>query len=128
MTIPIWVPLQAIFIIHDRQITRHGGASGIRDTALVEAAAARPLNKFVYGETHIFDCASAYAYGLSKAHGFVDGNKRTAFVTMATFLRLNGWAIKPDPLDGVRMMENLAQDLLTEQGFAQTIQEMATQV
>jgi hypothetical protein len=26
---PIWVPLQAILIIHDRQIARHGGASGL---------------------------------------------------------------------------------------------------
>jgi death-on-curing protein len=35
MTPPVWVPLAAIVIIHDRQISRHGGAPGMRDAALL---------------------------------------------------------------------------------------------
>jgi len=48
----------------------------------------------------------------------VDGNKRTAFVTVLTFLRLNGHGFRPDPVEGVRMMEDLASGKLGEAAFA----------
>lgn len=63
--------------------------------------------------------AAAYAYGIAKAHAFVDGNKRTAFVTAAAFLRLNGFGIRPEPIEGVRVMEDLSQDVLSEDEFAE---------
>lgn len=128
MTVPIWVPIQAVYIIHDRQIARHGGASGLRDEALLESACSRPQNKFSYQQADIFQCGAAYAYGIGKAHAFVDGNKRTAFVTAATFLRLNGWAIKPDPAEGVQAMEHLATDALSEDQFCEWLKKIATPV
>jgi len=115
---PIWVPLQAILIIHDRQIARHGGTAGIRDIDLLEAAVERPRNKNAYGSPSLGELAAAYAFGIAKAHAFVDGNKRTAFVTAATFLRLNGFAVRPDSLDGVRAMEDLASGIMSEEVFA----------
>lgn len=118
MSIPIWVPLRAVISFHDRQIARHGGASGMRDLTLLEAACARPLNRAAYGETDLHVLAAAYAFGICKAHAFVDGNKRTAFVATLTFLRLNGLQMQPDPADGVRMMEDLAADKVTEAVFA----------
>jgi len=62
--------------------------------------------------------AAAYAFGLAKAHGFIDGNKRTAFVVAFTFLRLNGYVFQPDPAEGVRMMEDLARNAVSEAEFA----------
>ena len=118
MSEPIWVPLQAVLIIHDRQIARHGGSAGVRDIQLLEAAMQRPRNKAAYGEPSLEDIAAAYAFGIAKAHAFVDGNKRTAFVTSATFLRLNGFGLRPDPFDGVRAMEGLASGLMSEEAFA----------
>jgi death-on-curing protein len=115
---PVWVPLQAVLIIHDRQIARHGGASGMRDIQLLEAAVERPRNKAAYGEPSLGEIAAAYAFGIAKAHAFVDGNKRTAFVTSATFLRLNGFGLRPDPLEGVRAMEDLASGIISEETFA----------
>jgi death on curing protein len=38
MSDPIWVPLIAVYVIHDRQISRYGVASGLLDKALLEAA------------------------------------------------------------------------------------------
>ncbi|WP_299814284.1 type II toxin-antitoxin system death-on-curing family toxin [uncultured Jannaschia sp.] len=118
MTAPVWVPLPAIRIVHDRQIARHGGAPGLRDAGLLEMGAARALNRAAYGTPSLFALAAAYAYGIAKAHAFVDGNKRTAFVTALTFLRLNGLAFRPDPVEGVRMMEDLAAGAVTETAFA----------
>ena len=56
-----WAPAQAIHIIHDRQIARHGGASGLRDEGLLQGALQRPINKWQYENTDTFGCAAAYA-------------------------------------------------------------------
>lgn len=48
----------------------------------------------------------------------MDGNKRTAFVTVLTFLRLKGWAFRPEPVEGVRAMKDLARGVLSEEDFA----------
>ena len=115
---PVWVPLRAIVVIHDRQISRHGGSSGLRDLALLEMGCARAMNLFAYAQPALEEIAAAYAFGLARAHAFVDGNKRTAFVTSVTFLRLNGYAFRPDQKEGVRMVEDLAAGEITEAQFA----------
>jgi death-on-curing protein len=46
-------------MIHDRQIARHGGASGILDEGLLENALQRPVNKWQYEDADIFECAAA---------------------------------------------------------------------
>lgn len=117
MTEPTWVPLAAVLAIHDRQISRHGGAPGMRDQALLEMGCARATNLAAYTDAGLAEIASAYAFGISKAHAFVDGNKRTAFVTALTFLRLNGYSVRPQPIEGVRMMEDLASGRVSEADF-----------
>ena len=119
MTPPVWVPVAAVIIIHDRQISRHGGAPGLRDRALLEMGCARAVNRDAYAsEADLAEIAAAYAFGIVKAHAFVDGNKRTGFVTALTFLRLNGYGFRPDPILGVRMMEGLATGEVDETVFA----------
>lgn len=119
----IWVPLAAVTAIHDRQIARHGGAPGLRDQALLEMGCARAMNLAAYESAGLSEIAAAYAFGIAKAHAFIDGNKRTAFVTAITFLRLNGHAFRPDPVEGVRMMEDLASGDLTEADFASWLEQ-----
>lgn len=128
MTSPIWVPLAAVIAIHDRQIARHGGAPGMRDRSLLEAGCARPLNQAAYGMPTLPELAAAYAYGIAKAYAFVDGNKRTAFVTALTFLRLNGLGFRPDPVQGVHMMEDLASGDVTEAAFAAWLSTAMTEL
>lgn len=115
---PRWVPTPAVIVIHDRQIARHGGASGIRDRGLLDSGLARPLNRFAHGETDLHTLAANYAFGIAKAHAFVDGNKRTAFVTAVTFLGLNKVGFSAPAIEVVRSMEDLASDGLSEDGFA----------
>ena len=114
----IWVPITALHIVHDRQIARHGGAPGMRDPALLEMARTRPVNLAANSTPDVFDIAAAYAFGIAKAHAFIDGNKRTAFVATFTFLRLNNFPRRPDPGIGVRMMEDLATGHIQEAEFA----------
>ncbi|MEL6961008.1 MAG: type II toxin-antitoxin system death-on-curing family toxin [Pseudomonadota bacterium] len=123
MTQPKWVSVKAAVTIHDRQISRHGGAAGMRDLGLLEGAVARPMNKYQYGETDFFDLAAAYAFGIAKAHAFVDGNKRTALVSALTFLFANGIHVRHAPDDTVRAAEDLARDAMSENDFAQWLRD-----
>ncbi len=76
------------------------------------------MNLAAYTDASLADIAAAYAFGIAKAHAFVDGNKRTAFVTSLTFLRLNGYSFRPSPVEGVRMMEDLATGQTSEPQFS----------
>lgn len=91
MTAPVWLPLDLIIRLHDRQIDLHGGLEGLRDEGLLQSAVARPLNAFAYGEADLFTLASLYAAGLIRNHHFLDGNKRIGFLAALLFLRANGW-------------------------------------
>ena len=90
----------------------------MRDRTLLEMGCARAMNLAAYTDSGLAEIAAAYAFGISKAHAFVDGNKRTAFVTALTFLRLNGYSFRPEAIEGVRMMENLATGEVSESAFA----------
>ena len=119
------MPTRAVHIVHDRQIARHGGASGPRDQGLLQGALQRPINKWQYANTDTFGCAAAYAFAIATANAFVDGNKRTAFVTSLTFLRLNGWHFITEPAEGVAYMENLASDMVSEERFKKWLEQGA---
>lgn len=95
-----WVPLDAVLAIHDEQISEHGGIRGVRDLAVIDSALARPRNLVAYGKPDAANLAAAYGFGLCNNHGFLDGNKRTAYVVAETFLDLNGYAMDA-PDDGV---------------------------
>jgi death-on-curing protein len=111
-----------VIVIHDRQIARHGGSAGLRDRALLEMGCARPLNLFAYGSPALADLAASSAFGLVKAHAFVDGNKRTALVTALTFLRLNGYGFRPELKVGLPMVEGLASGDIGEPDFARWLE------
>lgn len=64
---------------------------------------------------------------VAKAHAFIDGNKRTALAACATFLALNGHRLRPDPAEGVRMMEDLAASVVSEAEFAAWLRGAALQ-
>ena len=79
-------------MVHDQELSVHGGSAGIRDQSLLESALARPRNIWAYAETPppLTTLAAAYAYGISANHAFLDGNKRAALVVSFTFLEVNG--------------------------------------
>ncbi len=100
-----------------------GGAPGMRDPGAVESALARPRNLFLYGHPDLCDLAAAYTSGLCQNHGFVDGNKRTAFLTGFTFLYENGYTIVAEQAEVIAAMLSLADHTLDEAGFAAWLRE-----
>ena len=104
---PIWLTRLILDTIHSELISEHGGAEGIRAGGedLIESALARPQHKYAYTpEADLADLAAAYLFGLTKNHGYIDGNKRVGFAAAATFLLLNGvrlTASEPEAYDAV---------------------------
>jgi death-on-curing protein len=88
--VTVWLSRDLILAIHDEQLAEHGGPTGLRDAGLLDSALARPLNRAGYAEPDVSELAAVYALAIARKHPFVDGNKRTAFVALELFLRLNG--------------------------------------
>ena len=59
----------------------------MRDKGLLAAAVMRPRNS--YGALSLARIAAIYLVGIAKNHAFLDGNKRTAFLSAVTFLQVN---------------------------------------
>jgi death-on-curing protein len=113
-----WVAIEVVYAIHDRQLAEHGGGEGVRDQAALESALARPRNLAAYGEPDAAALAAAYAFGVARNHGFVDGNKRTAWVVARLFLADNGVRLQYDKAEAVRTVEGLAAGGIGEKALA----------
>ncbi|WP_297367332.1 type II toxin-antitoxin system death-on-curing family toxin [Acidocella sp.] len=113
-----WISPALVYAIHDRQLSEHGGPEGIRDQNAIESALARPRNLAAYGSPDAQALAAAYAFGLARNHGFVDGNKRTAWIIARLFLADNGHSVSFEKAEAVRAMESLAAGTLAEDELA----------
>src|SRR5688572_6756860 len=118
MTEPRWIEKRALLLLHDEDLTEHGGLAGLRDEGLLDSALARPLNLLAYGEPSMAALAAAYAYGIARNHPFSDGNKRAAFLATGLFLGINGIAFKPDKVDAFRVYFALAGGEVSEEELA----------
>jgi death-on-curing protein len=117
-TDPEWIGPELAFAIHEEQIREHGGAAGLRDRGLLESALARSRHACTYGVTDLPVLAAALGHGIARNHPFVDGNKRTAFVAVETFLLLNGLALTAGDAECVVAMLDLAAGEMSEEEFA----------
>ena len=112
-----WLRLDLVELVHAEQLAQHGGSPGVRDPGLLESALARPLNHASYGEPDVVELATLYAIGICRNHPFVDGNKRTAYVALETFLALNGVAFPAPDAEAIVVMQDLASGQLTDENF-----------
>ena len=88
-----FLTIEEVVTIHDDQITQFGGSMGLRDIGALESALMRPQMGYYDG---LIQEAAAMMESLAMNHPFVDGNKRAAFFSAATFVRLNGHFIECD--------------------------------
>ena len=115
---PQWIDLSVVLAIHEQQIAEHGGSLGIRDLGMIESALGRPQNLLLYNDPDIFDLAAAYGYGLAQNHGFVDGNKRTAYVVTRLFLILNGYDFSASAVEKVITFEKVGKGEIDQAALA----------
>src|SRR5450631_2792371 len=90
-----YLTVAEVLAMHADQIERYGGAHGIRDQGLLEAALFRPQTGY-YAD--LIEEAAALWESLAQNHPFIDGNKRAAFACGYTFLAINDARLTADPL------------------------------
>jgi len=127
VTEPGWIDEQDAFTLHDRLLTLHGGAPGVRDDGLLKSALARPQQHFAYAEdAGIVQLAAIYTTGIVRNHPFVDGNKRTGFVVGILFLELNGFAFTASEEEAAQVVLALASGTMGETGYMAFLTANAT--
>jgi death-on-curing protein len=82
--------LETALKFHYILIERYGGSHGLRDRGALESALAAAQNRYFYEEADLAMCAATYAYHVSQAHAFIDGNKRIGWAMTILFLEMNG--------------------------------------
>ena len=97
-----------VLLIHERILDKFGGGRGLRDWGLLDSAVKRPRAAFegmnLYPD--LFTKAAggageklyhpALGHSLVLNHPFVDGNKRTAWEAMHTFIEENGYSLQAE--------------------------------
>jgi death-on-curing protein len=92
-----YLTVAEVYRMQHRLIEMFGGLHGVRDMEAVEAAVFRPQTGYY---NSIEEEAAALTESLANNHGFLDGNKRVAFIAADVFLRRNGFTIEVEGLDG----------------------------
>src|SRR5512145_1653802 len=86
----VFPELETVLRFHYILIERYGGSHGLRDQGALESALTAAQNRYFYEDADLATCAATYAYHLSQAHAFIDGNKRIAWAVAILFLEING--------------------------------------
>ena len=117
MQTPKFLEIADVLDIHQILIEQLGGMSGVRDKGLLESALSQPKASFFGELLHptIHQQAAAYLYHLAKNHPFLDGNKRTAYGAMETFLRLNGYKLALSNEESYNMVIQVAQGEMSKE-------------
>ncbi len=71
-------------------IDAFGGLHGLRDEGALVSALLAPEPRAFYEGADLAVCAATYAFHLTQAHAFIDGNKRIAAIATELFVELNG--------------------------------------
>ena len=115
---PVWILERTVLAAHDRLLAAHGGAGGLRDTALLKSALGRPRQHYAYSSPDLIELSALYTAGVVRNHPFVDGNKRTGFAIGVAFLELNGFVFQASEEDAIQAVLALAAGQLDETGYA----------
>ena len=87
-----------VLALHKRIVKRFGGADGVRDEGLLEAAIAQPWQ-------------------------FIDGNKRTGALLLGVFLRKNGIKFAPQANDYYKIIMDVASGVKGYEDILKFIRE-----
>lgn len=115
-----WIDRGLADIIHRQSIDEHGGAAELRDESALLAGLMRAKNLHAYGDPppDIADLAAVYAGGIVLNHPFVDGNKRTGFMTAYMFIVKNGYEFNAPEAETVMWTLKLAARACEESDYA----------
>ena len=114
-----------VLIVHATLIAESGGTSGLRDEGVFESALAAAENRHNYEAVDAIACAATYAYHLTQAHAFFDGNKRIGAAITEAFLETNGFQLAMTNEDLVDLFVAIAASRVTRDEVEQWLRQRA---
>jgi death-on-curing protein len=123
---PIFLTVDQVKRLHQKSISRFGGASGVRDGGLFEGAITQPRHTYHYANGDLFDVAAAYAYHIAQAQACFDGNKRTGVAAAFLFLELNSVSTDFDSMPLYDAMIAIAEKRMDKLQLAELFRKLCT--
>ena len=122
-----FLSVEDVLDLHELQLERYGGATGIRDPSLLESAVMMPQASFASAYVHhdIYVMAAAYAFHIAENQPFIDGNKRTGLAAALVFLDLNDVEINDVDEKLYDAMIDLSQKRLDKIGLANLFKKLS---
>jgi death-on-curing protein len=119
-----------VLAIHDQVVEQAGGSRGVRDIGLVDSAAARPQATFGRKDLYpdIFSKAACLGHSLIRNHPFVDGNKRTGYMSIRLFLNINGYDIKASKDKKYKFVMEIAEKERDESSIAEWLKKYSQKI
>ena len=104
--------------------------SQIRDKNSLESAVNNPFQTFCGEDLYptIFDKAAQLAFGLTKNHGFVDGNKRVAIHAMEVYLFINGYDTNFSQEEIIKIGFELAEGKLSAENLSELLKNRTFEI
>jgi len=112
-----------VLTVHATLIAESGGTNGLRDEGLLESALAAAENRHHYESADEVRCAATYAYHLTQAHAFFDGNKRIGAAITEAFLETNGFELGMTNQELVDLFLAIAASNLTRDEVEQRLRQ-----
>lgn len=114
-----------VLALHKRIVKRFGGADGIRDEGLLEAAIAQPWQTFDGIDFYptIEEKAARLCFEIITQHPFIDGNKRTGALLLGVFLRKNSIKFAPQANDYYKIIMDVASGVKGYEDILKFIRE-----
>lgn len=111
----IYLELEEVLAIHD---AIEPAQPQIRDIGAIQSALGRP-RVTAFGEDAyptIWEKAAALLHSLACNHGWLEGNKRTAWVATMTFLEINGHPLNPgfDQYEAEELVVDIAESRISD--------------
>ena len=96
----VYLTVAEVVEIHAQAMEGMGWAAApLRSEALLESAVMKAQTAAYYGGADVAEQAALLAIGISQNQPFLDGNKRAAYISLVTFLELNGWTLAVSNLE-----------------------------
>lgn len=114
---------QEVLDIHAQLIEAFGGSHGLRAEGALVSALLAAENREYYENASLATCAATYAYRLSQAHAFIDGNKRIAAAVSEIFLEINGAHLSMTNEQIIKLFLDIAAGVLSREEVEQLFQQ-----
>ena len=106
----VYLTVAEVVEIHAQAMEGMGWAAApLRSEGLLESAVMKAQTAAYYGSADVAEQAALLAIGISQNQPFLDGNKRAAYISLVTFLELNGWTLAVSNLEIAKSLIAVAE-------------------